>query len=65
MWVPGKPSIPPRIETNQQLAPAAPDCQRALEKRAADWGRSYGRATPSLRSAPIGVLILIVADLSS
>jgi hypothetical protein len=57
-WTPGKPSIPPRIETNQQLAQAVPGRQRAFEKRARRCERSYGRATPSLRSAPIGVLSL-------
>ena len=65
MWTPGKPSIPPRIETNQQFARTAPDCQRALGKPRRRWGRPYSRATPSLRCAPTGVLILIVADLSS
>ena len=35
-WTPGKPSIPPRIETNQQLAQAAPGRQRVLKNRAAD-----------------------------
>jgi hypothetical protein len=63
MWMPGKPSIPPRIETNQQLAPAVPDCQRVLQKRAADGAvlRS-GYALHPVR--PIGVLILIVAEFS-
>ena len=36
-----------------------------LGKTRRRWERSYGRATPHIRSAPIGVLILIVADLSS
>ena len=35
-WMPGKPSIPPRIETNQQFAQDVPGRQRAFEKRAAD-----------------------------
>ena len=65
MWTPGKPSISPRIETNQQFARTAPDCQRALGKPRRRRGRPYSRATPSLRCAPTGVLILIVADLSS
>jgi hypothetical protein len=55
----------PRIETNQQLAPSAPDCQRTSSKARRRWDRPYGRATPSLRSAPIGVLILIDAGFSS
>ena len=36
MWTPGKPSIPPRIETNQQFAQDVSGRQQAFEKRAAD-----------------------------
>ncbi len=36
-----------------------------LRKPRRRWGRPYGRASPSLRSGPIGVLILIVAGFSS
>ena len=55
----------PRIETNQQFAQAVPGRQRGPGKARRRWGRPYGRAPPSLRSAPIGVLILIVAGFSS
>jgi hypothetical protein len=63
MWTPGKPSIPPRIETNQQFAQDVPGRQQAFEKRAADGpALRSGYALPSVR--PIGLLILIVAGFS-
>lgn len=44
------------VKTNQQLAPAAPGRQIG-PKSATPMGRSSGRATPSLRSVPIGAVL--------
>jgi hypothetical protein len=64
MWRPGKSSIPLVAETNQQLGTSPPDRQTALEGRR-QWWQDYGRATPSLRPATTGkVLILIDAEFS-
>lgn len=45
----------PVVETNQQITPAAPGRQTGRKARRR-WGRSFGRATPSLRTVPIGAV---------
>ena len=52
MWTPGKPSIPPRIETNQQFAQAVPGRQRAFENRAADGAGPTVGLRPPFGPAP-------------
>ena len=49
-----------RINSLRRALPTASGPQKNRRR----WERPYGRATPSLRSAPIGVLILIVTEFS-